>query len=176
MEYFYFVGTEKIRLVELSGIVAVGMPKSEAGGSLKEALNKSAEFPSVQSSRYHTVFAAESERLASFGALPEARYITKVFYEPKTSKILVLTDEITVRFKRSVSEAEGFGLTDNTANDIAALAKRNNLQQVQKSRFVNEQRVFRLKDSPVTEVKALEVANVLNDIEDVLFAQPKLSL
>jgi hypothetical protein len=82
-----------------------------------------------------------------------------VFIESSSGNIVILTDQITARFRPEASKEA-----------ILKLLKENNLSIVRKSRFAPNQYILKITNP--TYLQVLNVANALNESESVIFATP----
>lgn len=168
-EYYYACG-KKVKLNKLPDCFAVkyklDMPSYAMGKKLAEKADfaDAEECKDIPKHRMVIVTLPPSRKLAnvknslrSLEADNDVESVNSVYREAQSGLRMVATDEVTVRFKSSVSEA-----------DIAKINKEKGVEIIEKNRFVPNQYLLRVKDPKDT----LIVANKYQESDLTEFAEP----
>jgi hypothetical protein len=172
-KYFYYAGTQKVslELVEDTVAVALDVPISERRlEALRESdrpVDRLGLSPALLSRNvvvHHAAPAATGpERVRAFAErlsrAPTVRFVTHVFRDPENDLHLVLTDEIIVRFKPSV-----------TQDQIEALNAQQGVEIIEQKSYAPNQYLMRVLNP--TPEGTLEVANAYHESDLVEWAAP----
>lgn len=168
-EYYYAAG-KKVKLNRLSDSFAVKYKAGITSKAMESKLVERAYFANAEErkelpkQRIVIVTLPPTHRLAdiedsiiSLKDDTDVEFITPVYRESLSGLRLVLTDEITVRFKRDVSQA-----------DIENFNKANEVKVIRKNRYVPNQFILQVKNPKDT----MKLANKYHESDLTEFAEP----
>jgi subtilisin family serine protease len=171
-QYFYYLGQQRVplELVDDTLIVAFKQPISErrlaelrAGAQPLDAIGQHPSLLDNYTLVYHPGAAPGREKLRvlaeRLSRAPSVKHVTFAFLNPETGLYLVLTDEISVRFKPDASDAQ-----------IAALNAAERIEVIEQRLFARNQ--YRMRVLDPTPHRALDVANALYTHPLVEWAEP----
>jgi subtilisin-like proprotein convertase family protein/subtilisin family serine protease len=168
-DYYYAMG-KKVKLSRLPDSLALrykeGVPAKAMGTKLAEmeGFADAEERKEMPKHRLVIVTLPHTRRLGDVRASLEnlerdeqVEFVVPVYREPESGLRMIATDEITVRFKSSASQAE-----------IDQFNRENGTEVVKKNRFVPSQYILRVKNAQDT----LAIANKYQESDLTEFAAP----
>ncbi|MFX0197676.1 MAG: S8 family serine peptidase, partial [Candidatus Hodarchaeota archaeon] len=168
-EYYYAAG-KKVKLKRIPGSFAVRYKPETTSRAMERKLAKKAYFPNAEERkelpehRIVIVTLPPAQRLAdtqksvrSLEAERDVEFTTPVYRESKSGLRLIATDEITVRFKGSISKT-----------DIEKFNKENGVEVIEQNRYLPNQYLLRVKSPKDT----LLLANKYQESDLTEFAEP----
>ncbi len=161
----YRQGARKIEVESLDDVWAVRFAES-AKASVQQVLRKFGEVREIATQRLFVVELAKSAQqdelsaaLTSLLDRGDVEFFKPVLRDPESRLQQILTDEISVRFKKVPS-----------AKDLKAVEKKYGVIVERRNEFVPSQ--FIVKTSRSIEEDTLEVASRMDEAEEVEFAAP----
>ncbi len=167
---YYFAGGKKVKLNKLSDSFAVKYKEDITSRAIDSKLAEKADFADAEERkemprhRIVIVTLPPIRRLVDVeGSMKsleddsDVEFITSVYREAESGLRMVATDEITVRFKRDASK-----------EDIENFNNENDVEIIEKNRFVPNQYLLRVKSPKET----LTLANKYQESDLTEFAEP----
>lgn len=167
---YYYVGGKKVKVQRLPDSFAARYKPEISSQDMvkrlaaKEDFGDAEERKELPRHRMVVVTLPHSRRLADTESSikelegdEDIEFIAPVFREPRSGLRLIPTDEITVRFKNTVSQS-----------DIEAFNKENEVEVIEKNRYVTNQFILRVKSPNDT----LLLANKYQESDLTEFAEP----
>lgn len=172
MEYYY-VGDKKVKLNRLLDSFALKYKENVPSHAIERKLLDMPALADVEERKNMPVnrlvivtlpqtmrLADVKESLKNLENDDDVEFVVPVYREPKSGLRMVVTDEITVRFKSDVSN-----------ENIDRLNKENGVEIVEKDRFVHNQYTLKVKDPKET----FAIANKYHESDLTEFAEPNFS-
>lgn len=167
---YYYAGAKKIKLQRLTDSFAVRYKPDTTSKAMELKLRADTYFADADERKElpnhrvvivtvpHTRLAADTKNsIKKLETENDVEFVTPVFRESQSGLRMVATDEITVRFKDSVSQ-----------HDIDNFNQTNGVEVIKENRFIKKQFLLRVKNPAET----LKIANLYQESDLTEFAEP----